>query len=361
MSIIKREGVNVNYKIINNLIKYGGILLVSLISILILSKLGIFSLITKIFKTLIPVLFAVFLSFIMEPIILFFCRRKIKRQFSVLLSYLLLIIVLGLILLLILPSFINQLKVLINDLPNIIENLNNVINKFLSKIGIELKFSEMFNNSLRDMIPNVSKVVSSIFSLITVIGIVFIGSLYLSFDFQKCKNRIKRILPKKYKYEIISFIHKFEKFCYRYVYGILFDALILWILAGIGFGVLGLDYAIVFGFIVAIFDLIPYIGPIIGGAPAVIVALTIDLKFAIIVLAIVLIAQFIESNVTQPLILKSVISLHPLEGIIGILVLGVLFGFIGMVISPIVVTFIKLLLPYFRKYYQNNKFKKVES
>ena len=102
MSIIKREGVNVNYKIINNLIKYGGILLVSLISILILSNLGIFSLITKIFKTLIPVLFAVFLSFIMEPIILFFCRRKIKRQFSVLLSYLLLIIVLGLILLLIL-------------------------------------------------------------------------------------------------------------------------------------------------------------------------------------------------------------------------------------------------------------------
>ena len=199
MSILKREGVNVNYKIINNLIKYGGILLVSLISILILSNLGIFSLITKIFKTLIPVLFAVFLSFIMEPIILFFCRRKIKRQFSVLLSYLLLIIVLGLILLLILPSFINQLKVLINDLPNIIENLNNVINKFLSKIGIELKFSEMFNNSLRDMIPNVSKVVSSIFSLITVIGIVFIGSLYLSFDFQKCKNRIKRILPKKYK------------------------------------------------------------------------------------------------------------------------------------------------------------------
>ena len=186
-------------------------------------------------------------------------------------------------------------------------------------------------------------------------------SLYLSFDFQKCKNRIKRILPKKYKYEIISFIHKFEKFCYRYVYGILFDALILWILAGIGFVVIGLDYAIVFGFIVAIFDLIPYIGPIIGGAPAVIVALTIDLKFAIIVLAIVLIAQFIESNVTQPLILKSVISLHPLEGIIGILVLGVLFGFIGMVISPIVVTFIKLLLPYFRKYYQNNKFKKVES
>ena len=353
--------MTMNYKLINNLIKYGGVLLFSLISILILSYLGVFSLISKVIKCLIPVLFAIFLSFIMEPIILFFCRRKIKRQFSVLLSYFLLILVITLILLLILPSFINQLEVLIKDLPNIIENLNNIIDKFLSKIGINIELNEVFNNSIKQMIPNVSKVVSSIFSLITVIGIVFIGALYLSLDFQKFKNRVKKVLSNKYKKEIIAFIHKFEYFCYRYVYGILFDALILWILASGGFVLIGLDYAIVFGFIVAIFDLIPYIGPIIGGAPAVIVALTINFKFALIVLVIVLVAQFIESNVTQPLILKSVISLHPIEGIIGILVLGALFGFIGMVISPIVVTFIKLSIPYFKKIITKNDVKRNES
>lgn len=353
--------MTMNYKLINNLIKYGGVLLFSLISILILSYLGVFSLISEVIKCLIPVLFAIFLSFIMEPIVLFFCRRKIKRQFSVLLSYFLLILVITLILLLILPSFINQLEVLIKDLPNIVENLNNIFDKFLSKIGINIELNEVFNNSIKQMIPNVSKVVSSIFSLITVIGIVFIGALYLSLDFQKFKNRVKKVLPNKYKKEIIAFIHKFEYFCYRYVYGILFDALILWILASGGFVLVGLDYAIIFGFIVAIFDLIPYIGPIIGGAPAVIVALTINFKFALIVLAIVLVAQFIESNVTQPLILKSVISLHPIEGIIGILVLGALFGFIGMVISPIVVTFIKLSIPYFKKIITKNDMKRNES
>lgn len=337
-----------DYNFINKLIKYGSIILLSMIGLLISYYIGIIDLIEGIINCLIPVLFAIFLSFFMEPIIKIFAR-KIKRRYAVLISYFCLILLIGLILILILPSFISQLEVLINNLPNIIKELDYVIQKFLNNFGVEFHIGLLINDSMKEILPSVSQLISSVFSFITIIGIVFIGALYLSFDYPKFKEKIKRILCKKYPEETLELLRKFEYFCYRYIYGILFDAFILWILASGGFYIVGLDYPIVFGFLVAIFDLIPYIGPIIGGAPAVIVALTVNTQFALIVLIIVLVSQFIESNITQPMILKSVISLHPIEGIIGILILGTLFGFVGMIISPIIVTFIKLFIPYFNK------------
>lgn len=350
-----------DYKFINKLIKYGSIFLLSLFGLIVFYHIGILSIIKKIFNCITPVLFAIFLSFIMEPVVLFFTKRKIKRQYSVLLSYFSLILIIAIILLITLPSFITQLEILIQDLPNIIKEVDTLIQKFLGKFGVEIHLVDLLEDSVGEILPSVTKVVSSVFSFITIIGIVFIGALYLSFDFPSFKVKIKKLIPQKYREEIHPFLHKFEHFCYRYIYGILFDAFILWILAGGGFYIAGLDYAIVFGFLVAIFDLIPYVGPIIGGAPAVIVAFTVDPKFALIILAIVLVSQFIESNITQPIILKSVISLHPVEGILGILILGTLFGFIGMVISPIVVTFIKLFIPYLKKIIIKYNYNKNES
>ena len=68
-----------------------------------------------------------------------------------------------------------------------------------------------------------------------------------------------------------------------------------------------------------------------------------------------MIVQIIESAFLQPLILKNVISLHPLEGILGISVFGSLFGIIGMILSPILVIAVKLLfMPYEDKALINN-------
>ena len=99
-----------------------------------------------------------------------------------------------------------------------------------------------------------------------------------------------------------------------------------------------------FGLIIAICDLIPFFGPFIGGVPAVIMALTKSLNFALIILAIIIVSQFIESNITKPYIMKNAIELHPLEGLIGIAIGGSLFGFFGLIISPIIITAIKIYL-----------------
>ena len=90
-------------------------------------------------------------------------------------------------------------------------------------------------------------------------------------------------------------------------------------------------------------NLIPYIGPILGVIPLVIIGYSVSPYFAIVSLVIVLVVQIFESNLIQPLIFKNVIKIHPLEGIIGLLVFSYLFSIIGMIASPLLVVAFKLL------------------
>ena len=119
---------------------------------------------------------------------------------------------------------------------------------------------------------------------------------------------------------------------------------VLWIISSLGFLLVGLEYPFMFGLIISIFDLIPYIGPLIGGAPAFIVALTSSFQFSLIVLTVIIISQFIESNITKPFIMKNTIKLHPFEWLICIAAFGQILGFVGLILSPIIVTGIKIYI-----------------
>ena len=132
--------------------------------------------------------------------------------------------------------------------------------------------------------------------------------------------------------------------------GMLIDSVLIFIISIIGFSLIGIEYTLVISFFIAITNLIPIIGPYIGGVPAAIIGFSISPSLGISAIIVVVFVQFIESNFLQPLILKNVISLHPLEGILGISLFGTLLGVFGMILSPILIVAIKLLfLPYGEK------------
>ena len=106
------------------------------------------------------------------------------------------------------------------------------------------------------------------------------------------------------------------------------------------------DNVSLYDFSIAVFisftNLIPIIGPYIGGIPAVIIGFSMSNELGISALIVVVIVQLIESVFLQPIILKNVISLHPLEGVLGISLFGSLFGVVGMILSPILILAFKL-------------------
>ena len=294
---------------------------------------GILDLLSKLIKSLFPIFFAISISFINEPLIRKL-EKRIKRKFSVIIIYVVEVVLIGLIILLIIPSLVEQLKKFFVELPVVYDTVMSKLNY----IDLNLDLKSTINSYSNEILGALSNVITLLFD----VGIAYVGGFFLSFDYLKFKERIKEFLRKKNKEKMITYIKSFSPFVYKYTYCLLIDMIILWIITGVSFLLAGLEYPFMFATIIAISDLIPYIGPIVGGAPAVIVALTISSEFATFILIIIILAQFVENNITKPYIMKNAIELHPLEGLIGITVGGALLGFLGLILSPIIITGIKI-------------------
>ena len=308
------------------------IVLILAISIITSKYIGILDIISNLIKSLFPIAFAVAISFINEPII-YKISKKLSRRLAVIIVYLLELVIVTLIILLIVPSLISQLQKFFLELPVVYEM---VLSKF-NYLSFDFNMSKTISTYSKEIIAALSNIITIVFE----IGIAYVGAFFLSFDYLKFKKVIKDFLIKKSKNKTLIYIKTFIPYIYKYTYCLLLDMIVLWLLTGISFWLAGLEYPFMFGAIIALCDVIPFIGPFIGGAPAVIVSLTISFKFAIFILIIIVIAQFVESNITKPYIMKSAISLHPIEGLVGIAIGGCLFGFLGLILSPIIITGIK--------------------
>jgi len=329
---------------IKRLIFIGLLIVIYSVALLVLNHLGFFSLIRTILVALIPAIMAIFVAFLIEPIILFFIRRGIRRPYAVLITYFIIASILTLLGLLLIPNIIAQITKFINNLPLIIGSITLFLDNISNDYGIDIDYAKIIDEFITHNSINTINIIISIFSNIINVTLVVGGSIFLSFDFDRFKAWIKKLLPKTFKRGILSFFKEYLTMIHRYVFGILLDATIIWILSTTGFWMVGLEYPIVFGLIVGIFDLVPIIGPYLGGTPAVLLGLTVSIEFALLVVLVLIVIQTIDGNFIQPYIMKNVIKVHPLESIISLSVLGAVFGFPGMVASPLVAIAIKIII-----------------
>lgn len=322
--------------------------------VIIVNHLGFISLLFKVFKALLPVLLAIILSFLFEPLILKLEKYKIKRAVATLMIYIGIAVLFFLILILFIPPFIEQIQLFSNNLPSILDGIELYIGDFLKSLGLNdvktIVYDAIYNYS-STFFHDLEQIVSDILYY----SMAYVGALFLSFDFKSFKRGLKRLLPHNIKRPVLEFSNEYVPFIYKYLSGILYNTFILWALASIAFTIVSLDYPLVYGLIVALFNLVPVIGSYIGGVPAILVALSISTEFGLSVFVAVLIVQLLESNFINPYIMKNVIELHPLEGLLSLLLLGSLFGFIGMVISPLFWVGVKLIYKQYKIRHRHKK------
>ena len=111
--------------------------------------------------------------------------------------------------------------------------------------------------------------------------------------------------------------------------------------------ILGLDYAIVFGILITIQNLIPYIGALLSELIVALYALTVGGPiFAIVTFACLLLVQIIDANILQPNIIGKSVNLHPVVVIGGLIVFNLLFGIVGMIIAMPILAILKIIIEY---------------
>ena len=119
--------------------------------------------------------------------------------------------------------------------------------------------------------------------------------------------------------------------------------LILFVVSIIGFSIIGLKSPVLFALFCAITNLIPYVGPYIGGVAAVLVGFTQSSLIGILTVVFIVITQALESNFLHPIVIGKKMDLHPVTIVVSLLIFGYYFGIMGMIVATPIVAILKVI------------------
>lgn len=294
---------------------------------------------------------SILIAFIFKPIVDFLEKRKIPRALSVFIIFALIAIILFGSLYFLIPQLISQFKELaenfnderINLSLGQIENELKLRFPFLAPINLSSQIAEIFHKFLKGITNNFSQIFYNIFSFTAVLVIIPFITFFLLKDSNKLTKGILSFFPKKYYNSAQNVLTKIILQLSRYVRGWILDAAIVGTLVAIGLSILGINNFISIGFIAGIGHLIPYLGPIIGGIPAIIISLIQFGNFSMLPALVILFAIIysVDNGFIQPNIFSKNTDLHPVVIIFLILAGGEILGVIGMLIAVPITTVLK--------------------
>ena len=333
----------------------------------------VFTWFRELIKILAPFGFALLLAYLLY----FPCRkiekmiRKIKwkpiskraRFISILIVYILLILILFAIFKIIMPLLYESIIDLANSLPayynkaiNFLENqpkdsLLTKINaisyvKNLEKVNI----SETIINTLNyDTISKYIKTITSFAGVVFDIFITFIVSFYLLMERSSIKSFLKHlfsaICTKKGYNKIARYYEKTNYLFYKFISAQLFDAVIVGIITTIAMLIMNVKYAGLLGFLIGLFNIIPYFGAIIAVGIAVIVTIfTGGFAKALWLALVVIILQQVDANIINPKILGDSLDISRILIVFSVTFFGALFGFVGMFLAVPLIGLIKIFV-----------------
>jgi predicted PurR-regulated permease PerM len=202
----------------------------------------------------------------------------------------------------------------------------------------------------------IQSVFNNVFGFIGNIVVGIFAVLFIAFFFLKdgllFTRMVFTITPPQHLEKIKRIMEHTHDLLKKYFIGVAIQSLIMSAMVGISLYVLGIQNAILIGLFAGIANVIPYLGPFLGGAIGILIALTtslhLDFQTAVLPLllrvgAVFVVAQQIDGFVVQPLVLGSSVKAHPLEIFIVVLMAGTVGGILGMVLAIPVYTIIRVV------------------
>jgi predicted PurR-regulated permease PerM len=193
--------------------------------------------------------------------------------------------------------------------------------------------------------------VGNFFSSVITISFGLVIGIYMLIDFDSINGHLLHLLPEKYRFEASLLITNISTEVRKSVNGTLLVATMVFICDSIGFWIVGLQAPVLFGLVCGITDLIPYVGPYIGGAIAVVVGFAQSPLIGFLTLIVAVVVQLIENNILQPIVMSKTMKLHPVTIIVGLLIFEHFFGVIGMILCTPCIALVKVVWKFFKEKY----------
>ncbi len=381
IEMIKKKKDELDVENLNKLILLGKklvkvVLVLTILSsvflgILVLSKLKVAGTLVDVLMVASPFFIGYVLAWLLNPLVTRLEKKKIGRVLGSIIVFLLFLVLIFLIIKVMIPMLYEQINDFIGIIPGLFDSFSDYLQRIFEKLdGTGIDFSgieEKVNDMLEQLGANVTKqlpssIIDGVGSIVSSIWQVLLGLIigfYLLIDFDKM-GKIFDILPRKYQKSVKKVALEIDATCKNFVQGSLFISFIIFVITSSFFAIIGLPSPMLFGLICGITNLIPYIGPWIGGAIAAIVGFTVSPLVGILSIIVAFAAQQIDGLILQPLIMSKTMKLHPVTIMIGLLVFEYFFGVIGMIVATPVIACMKVLIVHFiEKYDLKEKMKNV--
>jgi putative permease len=304
---------------------------------------------------LVSTLAALVLTYMLNPILFRIERWGINRSFGTTLLFLVafgLLVIAGLLLT---PPLLEQTNSLVSEAPKYIDSIRNfsgkydkVLSGYLQRyeINVGARVAAFIETSLGSFLEQLPAFAGRAFTVLLLIPFL---AFFMLKDGRTVSRQLLSLVPNQFFELALSLSHQINVQIGGFIRARLLEAVIVGAVVYLGLWLVGAPYPAVLAVFAGITNLIPYVGPIVGVVPAIIITASNDWSTLEIagVGSVYLIAQIIDILFVIPLVVARIVNLHPVTVVIAIVLGSQVLGVLGMLISIPVASVLKLTLTTF--------------
>ncbi|WP_334117144.1 AI-2E family transporter [Ligilactobacillus sp.] len=318
-----------------------------------------------------PILIAGFLFYLLNPLVNMLMKIKVKnhhvsRTVAVAIVFLLLIAIIVSALSFLIPNILNQVEQLIQNMPEYIRSFQHFLTRVLQQKNLPpwivdltkdvdinaytKEIEESLSGFAKNFMMSITSSIGSIIGMVTSVTVTIVTVPFMLFymlkDGHKLVPTVTGIFSEKQANRIGELLEKMSETISKYISGQAIECLFVGTCTAIGYGIVGVPFALLIGIFAGITNMIPYIGPYIGLLPALILALSNSVRQTVLVIIVCVVVQQIDGNLIYPNVIGKSLDIHPLTIIIILLVAGNLAGLLGMLLAVPVYAVVKVIVIY---------------
>ena len=307
-----------------------------------------------------PLVLAMIIVYLLNPVVSALQRRGVRRGWGALLSYVVFLAVVGTLLRYLVPLVAEQVTAFAGSVPDLLERAQASLEALSRRFRLDLDTQSFLRNlspgeSGGEFISRIFSFTSGVVHMVVVLLLGMVLGFYLLVDLPKIQRGTMAMVPAGRRGEVRSVGERMGQALGGFFRGQLLVALFVGLASSLVLWIVGLPYWGVVGMVAGLFNLIPLVGPFIGGIPALFIAFTTDTSGGLLSLdpgwplalgasGALLLVQQVDNHIISPNVVARTVKLHPVTVMLGLLVGGTLMGLWGMLLAVPVIAAIKILL-----------------
>jgi predicted PurR-regulated permease PerM len=292
------------------------------------------------------IIYAFFISMVitvtLNPLVTKLSRYKIPRAISVILVYLVLILIIGILVAGVIPPLVEQTTNFVNNFPNL-----------LSRLGVSDGLSEQITNQVITQLASfpreVAKFTISVFSNFFALLTVFIFALYMLIEREKLDDQVAVWFGENRRDEVKKTMNLLETRLGGWARGQLMLMVAVGSSTFLGLTLLGVPFSLPLSLLAGLFEIVPFVGPIVAAIPAVLIGFSISPLIGFATIGLSVLVQQVENYILVPKIMQKSAGIDPVITLLSLAMGFRLAGVLGAMLSiPVVITVRTLGLQYFK-------------